>query len=279
MLGPDDHGHTGRLWCDPCVGHGVMLEQAIHRCANPVSSGNGIAPDPLREAALALLNWYDTTHGNEFGHDHHCPVPWDDNPHTQTPDDRCTCGWSAFLRADDKRAALAAPALRSAVVGPPITGAALVERIREDRLTSTPAPDPLREALYTAKEVREHGERIARAYKALLAATAQPAPDPLRAALVRIVEDWDGTYDADVRMRAIEEDIDLARAVLTPSCCELACYEDPGCRCDGCAPTPDPEEDDHDPRSDPRCNAGDGDPERGRRLAEGEVTCIEEARK
>jgi hypothetical protein len=37
---------------------------------------------------------------------------------------------------------------------------------------------------------------------------------------------------------------------------------------------PEPEEDDHDPRSDPRCNAGDGDPERGRRLAEGEVTWL-----
>ena len=31
-----------------------------------------------------------------------------------------------------------------------------------------------------------------------------------------------------------------------PTCCELACYEDPGCACDGCrsedaAPQPDPE--------------------------------------
>jgi hypothetical protein len=34
-LGPDDHGHTGRLWCDPCVAHGVMLEQGVHRCATP----------------------------------------------------------------------------------------------------------------------------------------------------------------------------------------------------------------------------------------------------
>ena len=26
----------------------------------------------------------------------------------------------------------------------------------------------------------------------------------------------------------------------TPTCCELACYEDPGCTCDGCAPDPAP---------------------------------------
>lgn len=47
----------------------------------------------------ALLNWYDHTHGNEFGHDHHCPVPWNESPHTQEPDDRCTCGWSDVLVA------------------------------------------------------------------------------------------------------------------------------------------------------------------------------------
>jgi len=53
-LDPEDHGHTGRLWCDPCVAHGVMLEQGVHRCANTVSSGNGItSPDPLREALHA----------------------------------------------------------------------------------------------------------------------------------------------------------------------------------------------------------------------------------
>jgi len=26
----------------------------------------------------------------------------------------------------------------------------------------------------------------------------------------------------------------------TPTCCELACYEDPGCTCDGCHPDPAP---------------------------------------
>ena len=73
-LEPDDHGHTGRLWCDPCVGHGVMLEQGIHRCApTPDPAGTyaeGYAdgradeaayraltaptPDPLREAAATV---------------------------------------------------------------------------------------------------------------------------------------------------------------------------------------------------------------------------------
>lgn len=27
-----------------------------------------------------------------------------------------------------------------------------------------------------------------------------------------------------------------ARAAVEPTCCELACYEDPGCACDGCTP-------------------------------------------
>ena len=58
-----------------------------------------------RAAADALLNWYDTTHGNEFGHDHHCPVPDRPNPHNAAPDERCTCGWSAFLVADEARSA------------------------------------------------------------------------------------------------------------------------------------------------------------------------------
>jgi hypothetical protein len=51
----------------------------------------------------ALLNWYDTTHGNGFGHDHHCPAPWNDQPHTQPIFDGCTCGWSDVQRADEAR--------------------------------------------------------------------------------------------------------------------------------------------------------------------------------
>jgi hypothetical protein len=69
------------------------------------------APQPdtaSRELREALLNWYDTTHGNEFGHDHHCPAPWSDEPYTQPIFDGCTCGWSDVQRADQTRAALAA---------------------------------------------------------------------------------------------------------------------------------------------------------------------------
>ena len=51
----------------------------------------------------ALLNWYDTTHGNNFGHDHHCPAPWSDEPYTQPIFDGCTCGWSDVQRAEVRR--------------------------------------------------------------------------------------------------------------------------------------------------------------------------------
>ena len=55
------------------------------------------AGDADRRTADALLHWYDTTHGNEFGHDHHCPV----NP--SRPDAPCSCGWSAVLAAEENR--------------------------------------------------------------------------------------------------------------------------------------------------------------------------------
>jgi hypothetical protein len=55
--------------------------------------------DGDRALADALLRWYDTTHANEFGHDHHCPVP-DDPPQ---PDERCTCGWSDVIQAEGNR--------------------------------------------------------------------------------------------------------------------------------------------------------------------------------
>jgi len=55
------------------------------------------------KAAEALLRWYETTHGNEFGHDHHCtyerfsgPPPGRMVPTGQP----CTCGWLAFLEAE-----------------------------------------------------------------------------------------------------------------------------------------------------------------------------------
>lgn len=53
--------------------------------------------------ADALLDWYDTTHGNGFGHDHHCPAPWNEQYHTQPIFDGCTCGWSDVQRAEQAR--------------------------------------------------------------------------------------------------------------------------------------------------------------------------------
>lgn len=56
------------------------------------------------EMAKAVLKWYDTTHGDYFGHDHHCPVYVPiDKIYTQELDDRCTCGWNDVLIADKKR--------------------------------------------------------------------------------------------------------------------------------------------------------------------------------
>jgi hypothetical protein len=57
-----------------------------------------------QQAANRLLEWAETTHGERFGHDHHCKVQvpagreWVEVP---KPDDGCTCGWSAFLLAYD----------------------------------------------------------------------------------------------------------------------------------------------------------------------------------
>lgn len=45
------------------------------------------------KAAEALLIWYETTHGSEFGHDHHCPRQ------RLTTGGECTCGWDAFEEA------------------------------------------------------------------------------------------------------------------------------------------------------------------------------------
>lgn len=53
--------------------------------------------------ADAVLYWYDTTHGNSFGHDHHCPVRATEEPFQEQPDDRCTCGWSGVLVAERER--------------------------------------------------------------------------------------------------------------------------------------------------------------------------------
>lgn len=63
------------------------------------------------DVARALLYWYDTTHGNEFGHDHHCvgsrvfAERW-----TSMPED-CSCGWTEVLKAEERRDQLASGAV------------------------------------------------------------------------------------------------------------------------------------------------------------------------
>ena len=53
---------------------------------------------PLRRYA-AIQKWYDTTHGNDFGHDHHCVLSRDFERRMEPGDPaKCTCGWSdAYL--------------------------------------------------------------------------------------------------------------------------------------------------------------------------------------
>lgn len=56
--------------------------------------------------ALALLEWYDHTHGNGFGHDHHCPVKWNKELNYNADDQistKCTCGWTDVLIAEKVR--------------------------------------------------------------------------------------------------------------------------------------------------------------------------------
>lgn len=52
---------------------------------------------PVFKTALCLLEFYETTHGNEFGHDHHCPVGRTSKEPADTS--ACTCGWSLFEAA------------------------------------------------------------------------------------------------------------------------------------------------------------------------------------
>lgn len=58
-----------------------------------------------RRAADALLAWADKTHGNCFGHDHHCPVPdVQGDPYLPHPrDGECTCGWAEAAAAERER--------------------------------------------------------------------------------------------------------------------------------------------------------------------------------
>lgn len=56
----------------------------------------------------ALMNWYDRTHGNEFGHDHHCPLQriqhqTGDLYSVELATDACTCGWAEVIHAAQAR--------------------------------------------------------------------------------------------------------------------------------------------------------------------------------
>ena len=79
----------------------------------PSPENASAAADPLDVEAL-LYAWMERTHGNEFGHDHHCPLTtdWQKGPWADPAGDpaTCTCGWSAFRVAYDKRADAAAVA-------------------------------------------------------------------------------------------------------------------------------------------------------------------------
>lgn len=101
------YGSTGR----PCnapesVHSGPYLERGGHPYQQPYDRRVADRRADTR-LAVAVLYWYDTTHGNEFGHDHHCPTgaAYAANPHQLQPDDRCTCGWSGVLAAEQARVA------------------------------------------------------------------------------------------------------------------------------------------------------------------------------
>jgi len=85
--------------------HYVIASLGMHRFPNAdevlvVGAVNALpALLAVAEAARPILEWWDTTHGNEFDHDHHCRGA-----------DPCTCGWAAAEPAlnDGLPAALAA---------------------------------------------------------------------------------------------------------------------------------------------------------------------------
>jgi hypothetical protein len=63
-------------------------------------------PGTREHTALALYEWYETTHGNEFGHDHHCPQSREG---TGRGEGDCSCGWMAFRDAEDTYVAATTP--------------------------------------------------------------------------------------------------------------------------------------------------------------------------
>jgi hypothetical protein len=89
-----------------------MKDEVIDRLVEWIPTAENavgeVAPaDALQRVIVAgrLLLWAETTHGNDFGHDHHCPVPTDYKVGawaSPTGDPEvCTCGWSAFRMAYD----------------------------------------------------------------------------------------------------------------------------------------------------------------------------------
>lgn len=96
----DDDDGPAEAWC---VHPDALdaLRAALDGTADPPPGDTHAVPpqsDAEREAADALLCWFDTTHGNGFGHDHHCPLG-----RRETDPERCTCGWSAFELANGRR--------------------------------------------------------------------------------------------------------------------------------------------------------------------------------
>jgi hypothetical protein len=94
------------------------LREWAHTAEN--AAGEVAPPDidaVLDQAVVAdlLWTWAETTHGNEFGHDHHCRLPsayvrkkgaWMEDEGEPAEDPKvCTCGWSAFRLAYDQMAA------------------------------------------------------------------------------------------------------------------------------------------------------------------------------
>ena len=80
----------------------VEFDVVDDECENARRSADALlASDPLSalvrvaEAARAVSDWYDTTHGSEFGHDHHCPLGRGDDAYKPGDPKDCTCGWAA----------------------------------------------------------------------------------------------------------------------------------------------------------------------------------------
>ena len=93
---------------------GIVARDAAYTAGFPTTKAHlhaALDAAADRRALLALLrpigNWYATTHSDELGHDHHCPIPT--NGAMQKPGAVCTCGWTEAQPALDVIAALDEP--------------------------------------------------------------------------------------------------------------------------------------------------------------------------